>query len=77
MRGLLEAAMRALDRRFAPSTRRLDKSYWKFWTEHCDMLGTPPLRTNTAANTGADTALHRREVAIALSALMAYVADNP
>ena len=77
LRELLEAAMRAIDRRFAPGTRRLDKSYWKFWVHHCDMLGTPPLRTNTAANTGADTVLHRREVAIALSALMAYVADNP
>ena len=77
LRGLMTAAMRAIDRRFAPGTKRLDKSYWKFWEQHCAMLGTPPWRTNASANAGADPVLHRREIAIALSALMAYIADNP
>ena len=43
---LMAAAQRALDRRFAASTRKKDKSYWRFWVRWCDFLGTPPLRTN-------------------------------
>lgn len=76
LRQLLGAAMRALERRFADNTRALDKSYWRFWSEWCDLIGTPPLRTNVAANTGAIPHLHRREVAIALGGFMSFVADN-
>ena len=60
----LAAAQEALERRFAQGTRRLDRSYWKFWKEWCLMLGTPPLRINEAANSGAITHLHQREVVI-------------
>lgn len=67
----------ALDRRFAASTRSLDKSYWKFWAAWCDLVGTPTLRTKVAANTGAITHPHRREVALALGGFMSFVADNP
>ena len=33
LRDLLGAAQRAFERRFARSTARLDKSYWRFWTQ--------------------------------------------
>ncbi|KAL3928931.1 MAG: hypothetical protein SGPRY_002180, partial [Prymnesium sp.] len=71
------AAQRACERRFAASTRRLDSSYWVKWREWCARIGTPPLRTNTAANTGVMPHLHEREVVIALGAfIMAFVAEN-
>lgn len=51
LRGLLVAAKRASDRRFAAGTRRLDSSYWRKWREWCSRItGTLPLRTNAAAN---------------------------
>jgi len=74
---LLAAAQRALESGFAPGTRRLDKSYWKFWTQFCVLMGTSPLRTNASANCGAIPALHNREVALATGAFMSYVANNP
>ena len=77
LRGLLAAAQRAFERRFARSTVQLDKSYWRFWSEWCAMLGTPALRSNQAANSGATPQLHEREVAIALGAFMAWVSENP
>jgi hypothetical protein len=77
LRGLLAAAQRAIEKRYADSTRRKDRSYWRFWCEFCSLVGTPPLRTNTAANIGALTHLHEREVTIALGAFMTFVADNP
>ena len=77
LRGLLAAAQRAMERRFAPSTRKLDKSYWRLWCEWCEFIGTPPLRANEAANKGAIAHLHDREKAIALGAFVTWVADNP
>lgn len=77
LRGLLLAARQACERRFASSTRRLDSSYWRFWRDFCALVGTPPLRTNSAANSGAVPHLHEREVALALGAFIAFVADNP
>ena len=40
-------------------------------------LSCAPVRTNVAANTGIIEHLYRRELAIALGALMSFVADNP
>jgi hypothetical protein len=42
--------MLAVEKRFAPSTRGQDRSYWRMWAEWCDSIGTPPLRTNSAAS---------------------------
>ena len=77
LRDLLGAAQRAFERRFARSTARLDKSYWRFWTQWCSTLGTPALRSNAAANSGAAPVLHEREVAVALGAFMAWTGENP
>ena len=75
LRGLLTAAMLAVEQRFAPSTRGQDRSYWRMWTSWCDLVGTPPLRTNSAANEGRIEHLHRREVALALGAFMTWAAE--
>ncbi|KOO23681.1 hypothetical protein Ctob_003729 [Chrysochromulina tobinii] len=75
LRGLLTAAMLAVEKRFAPSTRGQDRSYWRMWAEWCDSIGTPPLRTNSAANDGRIEHLHRREVALALGAFMTWAAE--
>ena len=75
LRGLLTAAMLAVEKRFAPSTRGQDRSYWRMWTAWCDQIGTPPLRTNSAANEGRIEHLHRREVALALGAFMIWAAE--
>ena len=75
LRGLLTAAMLAVEKRFAPSTRGQDRSYWRMWTTWCDLVGTPPLRTNSAANEGRVEHLHRREVALALGAFMTWAAE--
>ena len=75
LRGLLTAAMLAVEKRFAPSTRGQDRSYWRMWTTWCDLIGTPPLRTNAAANDGRIEHLHRREVALALGAFMTWAAE--
>ena len=75
LRGLLTAAMLAVEKRFAPSTRGQDRSYWRMWTAWCDLIGTPPLRTNSAANDGRIEHLHRREVALALGAFMTWAAE--
>ena len=40
-------------------------------------MGTPVLRSNAAANSGAQPELHQREVALALGAFMSWVAENP
>ena len=77
LRGLLGAAQRAFERRFARSTIKLDKSYWRFWTQWCATLGTPALRSNAAANSGAAPVLHEREVAIALGAFMSWTGESP
>ena len=77
LQGLLSAAHRAFERRFAKGTRKLDKSYWKFWKQVCDRLGTPPLRTNEMANSGAVDHLFRREVALSLCAFLIWVTENP
>jgi hypothetical protein len=45
------------------------------WTTWCDSIGTPPLRTNSAANEGRIEHLHRREVALALGAFMTWAAE--
>ena len=75
LRELLTAAMLAVEQRFAPSTRGQDRSYWRMWTTWCDSIGTPPLRTNSAANEGRIEHLHRREVALALGAFMTWAAE--
>jgi hypothetical protein len=75
LRGLLTAAMLAVEKRFAPSTRGQDRSYWRMWVAWCDLIGTPPLRTNSAANEGRIEHLHRREVALALGAFMTWVTE--
>ena len=75
LRGLLTAAMQAVAKRFAPATTNQDRSYWRFWTAWCDTIGTPPLRTNAAANEGRIEHLHRREVALALGAFMAWASE--
>lgn len=75
LRGLLSAAYLAMEKRYAPSTGRLDQSYWRMWGEWCQRMGTPPLRTNESANAGHDAALHRREVALALGFFMSSVAE--
>ena len=74
---LLVAAQRAFELRYQKNTRLLDKSYWKFWREWTSWLGTPELRSNVAANSGAVQSLFEREVAIALGAFMHWVAENP
>jgi len=75
LRGLLTAAVLAVEKRFAPSTRGQDRSYWRMWVAWCDLIGTPPLRTNSAANEGRVEHLHRREVALALGAFMTWVTE--
>ena len=75
LRGLLTAAMLAVEKRFAPSTRGQDRSYWRMWAAWCDQIGTPPLRTNAAANEGRIEHLHRREIALALGAFMTWAVE--
>eukprot|EP00965_Chrysotila_dentata_P056922 1888729-Pleurochrysis_carterae.AAC.1 len=41
---LLGAAQEALEQRYRPSTRKLDRSYWRKWKEWCALVRTPPLR---------------------------------
>lgn len=77
LRGLLVEAQCASDRQFAAGIRRLDSSYWRRLKEWCARIGTLPLRTNIAANSGVIVHLHEREVAVALGVFMAFVSDNP
>ena len=75
LKGLLDAAYRALENRYALSTRKLDRSYWRLWSEFCARLHTPALRVNQAANDGSIPRLHRREVALALGCFMTWAAE--
>lgn len=75
LKGLLEAAYHAMQRRYAVSTTKLDASYWRMWEAWCSRMGTPPLRVNEQANSGLVPALHRREVALSLGYFMTCVAE--
>eukprot|EP00965_Chrysotila_dentata_P023195 769160-Pleurochrysis_carterae.AAC.1 len=68
--------MDALEQRYRPSTRKLDRSYWRKWKEWCALVRTPPLRVNQAANSGAVPELHQREVALALGGFMFFVSTG-
>eukprot|EP00965_Chrysotila_dentata_P188592 6172837-Pleurochrysis_carterae.AAC.1 len=56
LRSLLTAAAMTQLRRTPITTAKQDKSYWRFWCEWCAVMGTAPLRTDTAANARGDIA---------------------
>ena len=56
MHAQCEAWMDCLQHQYAPSTNLADRSHMKKWTAHCADLGTPPLRSDIAANIGVDLA---------------------
>ena len=62
MHAQCEAWMDCLQHQYAPSTNLADRSHMKKWTAHCADMGTPPLRSDIAANIGVDLAGHKREV---------------
>ena len=70
--------MRARASRFAATTNRSDKSYWKKWTEFCtDIYGTNPVRWDSQAAVDPAHKYHAREVQLALSAFVYWCLRNP
>ena len=58
----------------APVAHFSSSTSWKFfpWTAHCADLGTPPLRSDIAANIGVDLAGHKREVFLMCTGVMKF-----
>ena len=70
-RMLLVASIRARAARFAPTTNKVDKSYWKKWCELChDVFDTNPVRWDQQASIDPAHKHHPREVHLALSAFI-------
>ena len=59
---LIDGVAGFLDCSYAASTSRVDASHWRAWERITTELGTPALRDNMAANSGADPAGFRTEV---------------
>ena len=64
--------MDCLQHQYAPSTNLADRSHMKKWTAHCADMGTPPLRSDIAANVGVDLAGHKREVFLMCTGIMKF-----
>ena len=64
--------MDCLQHQYAPSTNLADRSHMKKWNAHCADLGTPPLRSDIAANIGVDLAGHKREVFLMCTGVMKF-----
>ena len=75
---LVAAGSRAISARFADGTNRVDKSYWRKWSDYCNgVCGTPPLRSDAAANTNPSHPLHIRELNLALGAFLHWCLTEP
>ena len=73
LRLLLERAAAATLRRTPLSVASLDASYWRFWCDWCNLMGTSPLRTDVDANRRCTPA----ETALRIGAFMMWVITNP
>jgi hypothetical protein len=51
------------------STLAGEASAWRYWAAFCEELGTPPLRSDAAANSGVDPAGHSRETLLQAAAV--------
>jgi hypothetical protein len=54
VRGLLTSSDVATERRVPKTTKKQDRCYWRKWVTFCDLMGTPAIRDDVAATTGAD-----------------------
>jgi len=79
--GFVEASDRVaklLASSYAPSTDRMDASYMRKWSELCTRMGTPPVRSDLAANSGADAVGFQDEILLQCYFLVSYYAGmNP
>ena len=77
--GLLAASSAASQRRIAISTRRQDRSNWKYWCLALKALfvDPEPIRTDTEAITGVDAKGHRREVSLVKVIFMYWCVTLP
>ena len=73
MRGLMSSSNAALERRVPHNTKKQDRCYWRMWSEFCALLNTPPIRDDVEAATGANTALHTRELQLVEACFMYWV----
>jgi len=63
---------------FAAGTNKQDTYHWKAWSTVCALLGTPPWRTDVAANSGADPVGYKREVLLlAVAFIMLFARMRP
>ena len=78
LQGLLDEMSEYLELAYADSTNKTDKYHLKAWQLACQDLGTPWLRFDMAANTGADPVGYRRELLLpALAYLKMYWRMKP
>tara|TARA_B110001450_G_scaffold154698_1_gene144299 strand:+ start:611 stop:10615 length:10005 start_codon:yes stop_codon:yes gene_type:complete len=67
-----------LERSYAPSTRKQDAAFMRRWNAICAYFNTPALRTDAAANSGADPSGHLVELVLqAFVLLVVYVNMEP
>ena len=74
---LLARCGSARDRARPRSTKKKDKSYWKFWKIAMKALGAAPVRSNSSAVLGHCRAGHEREKRIVEMVFMLWANENP
>ena len=75
---LMQQMASFLETSYAPSTNRVDESHMRAWTEITNELGTPAIRDNLDANSGADPVGHRNELLLlALAVLLKFLRMAP
>ena len=75
---LLPMVASFLESSYAPSTNRVDQSHMRAWEQITSELGTPAVRDDLAANSGADPVGYRNELILqALALIIKYVRMPP
>ena len=78
LESLVGGVAKFLESSYAPATNRVDASHWRAWERITDELGTPALRDDMAANSGADPVGFRNEVVLqAVALLRKYMTMQP
>ena len=71
------ALIQDLEESAPDNTLAAEAGHWKYWTTFCSEMGTTPLRSDMAANSGIDQVGHSREVTLMAAAVPWIFARMP